>query len=76
VCILSLFEDLNFVFEVYENVHENEEQMKGEDEGRKIKLDVGSTPLVTMDLCKTNIFLKKLTERTNVTNSYIVKGSK
>jgi hypothetical protein len=29
-----------------------------------------------MDLCKTNIFLKKLTERTNVTNSYIVKGSK
>jgi hypothetical protein len=58
------------------NVHENEEQMKGEDEGRKLKLDVGSTPLVTMDLCKTNIFLKKLTERTNVTNSYIVKGSK
>jgi hypothetical protein len=33
------------------NVHENEEQMKGEDEGRKLKLDVGSTPLVTMDLC-------------------------
>jgi predicted DNA-binding protein len=71
-----LFEDLNFVVEVYENVHENEEQMKGEDEGRKIKLDVGSTPLVTMDLCKTNIFLKKLTERTNVTNSHIVKGAK
>jgi hypothetical protein len=55
------------------NVHENEEQMKGEDE---LKLDVGSTPLVIMDLCKTNIFLKKLTERTNVTNSHIVKGAK
>jgi hypothetical protein len=60
VCILSLFEDLNFVFEVYENVHENEEQMKGEDEGRKIKLDVGTTLLVTMVLCKTNIFFEKI----------------
>jgi hypothetical protein len=34
VCILSLFENLNFVVEVYENIHENEEQSNGEDEGR------------------------------------------
>jgi hypothetical protein len=44
------------VVEVYENVHEDEEQMKGENEGRKTKLDVSGTLLVTVDLCKTNDF--------------------
>jgi hypothetical protein len=34
----------NFVVEVYQNIDEDEEQMKGEDEGRKTKLNVGGTP--------------------------------
>jgi hypothetical protein len=32
--------------------------VKVEDEGKKKKLDVGGTPLVTIDLCKTNVFWK------------------
>jgi hypothetical protein len=35
---------------------EDEEQMKEEDEGEKTKLDVGGTPLITVNLCKTNVF--------------------
>jgi hypothetical protein len=45
--------------------------MKEENEGRKIKLVVGGTSLVTdkqWNLCKTNIFLKNLTEMTIVAN--------
>jgi hypothetical protein len=39
----------NFVVGIYENVHEDEEQMKGEDERRKTKLYVGGTPFVMVD---------------------------
>jgi hypothetical protein len=44
VCILSCLNIWNFVVEVYQNIDEDEEQMKGEDEGRKTKLNVGGTP--------------------------------
>jgi hypothetical protein len=44
VCILNCLNIWNFVVEVYQNIDEDEEQMKGEDEGRKTKLNVGGTP--------------------------------
>jgi hypothetical protein len=50
--------------------------MKGEDEGKKTKFDVGGTLLIRVDLQKTNGFLKKLTERTIMTNGCIFKGFK
>jgi hypothetical protein len=34
--------------------------MKGKNEGRKIKLNVGGTPLVIVDLCKTNFIFEKI----------------
>jgi hypothetical protein len=49
--------------------------MKGEAEGRK-KLDFGGTPLITVDLGKTNIFLKTLTKKTIMTYRCIFKGLK
>jgi hypothetical protein len=55
----------------------DEEQMKEEYEGRKTKLDVGGTPLITANLCKTNVFLiLNLTERTILTDKVVFKGSK
>jgi hypothetical protein len=48
--------------------------MNGEDEGKETKLDVGGILLITVDLHKTNGFLKKLTERTVMINGCIFKG--
>jgi hypothetical protein len=42
--------------------------------GGNTRLGVGGTPLVTIYLHKTNVFLKNLTERTIMTNRCIFKG--